>query len=296
MRYRATLTTSDPSVSPVLHEVSAAEAGPDFKWSVSQVGQSPGTGVTIQAGQSVELALSIEPVRGFASTVEWTVEGLPDGVSLAGEPRPLTPPETRTVILHAEAGAQTGTVPVTVRARSNGLEHQATLSLYVTPAPTATPTATATATATSTPLPTPTPFATLVLSGTLPSPTTMSPGLPASPWSFWPGIGLAGAGVLLLLAWGIVRWATRSRAAEGNGEPKPRAWLRHWAWVLLSGLLLLVGLFWSWRYVAARRAEWQAYQERVPPGVRVSGAPDLQHARTRRDAARVKTRMSRPAG
>ena len=296
LRYRATLTTRDPAVSPVLHAVSAAEVGPDFRFAVSQAGApseagaSPEGGVSLPVGGSVELILSVEPVRGFSAPVEWAVEGLPEGVSLVEEPRPLAPPETRAVVVRADARAQANAAPVTFRARSGDLEHRVTLVLRLVAAPTATPTVHATPTlpATFTPVATLAPAATFTpvlatatpFTLSLPVQTSMLPPAStrasASLWSLWPGIGLAAAGALLLLAWGIARWATRRRAA-GEGR---RPWFRHWAWAILAVLLLVAGLLWSGRFVAARRAEGRAYREGVPTAMPVAGVTPAAEAPT----------------
>jgi len=179
LRYRATLSTSDPAVSPLIREITVAEAMPDFAMSLSQ------DTISLEAGGQAEVVVSFESLRGFSAPVELNVDGLPSAVAAAWKPRSVTPPGSVAITLAAGQRAQLGTVPLTIAATSGDLHHLLSLSLnLVKPPPTATPTPTLTSTPTALPTPTATPTST-------PTPLPPPPPLPpANPRALWQGIGL----------------------------------------------------------------------------------------------------------
>jgi hypothetical protein len=214
LRYRATLTTSDPAVSPLMGEITVAEAGPDFRMTLAQ------DAVELEAGQHVEVTLSFAPLRGFAAPVHLSVDGLPSEVSIDWAASTVTPPGTVQITLRAGQNAAPGTVALAIVATSGDLVHIRTLSMnLVEPPPTPTPTLTSTPTAT--PIPTPTPTATATHTPTAtstptatpthtPSPTP-EPAPLVSPRILWPGVALVGLVVLLIGVWLALRASIRRR-------------------------------------------------------------------------------------
>ena len=252
LRYRVTLTTSDPAVSPLIREVALGEAAPDFGITLAQ------DAVTVQAGQRAKATLALEPARGFDAPVSLRVDGLPPQVSAVWEPRSVTPPGSATVVLGVGPMARPGTVPLTITATSGELVHALALSLSVIePPPTATPVPTAV------PTPTPTP---------LPPPVALPP---VDPRPFWTGVGIAAGSVTVIVVWVVLLILLRPRRSPAEQEESPRrpVW-RHPAWAVPLILLALWGVYRSWQYVETRQQAWEAYQSRVRPGVRVADAED----------------------
>jgi beta-lactamase class A len=269
VRYRATLTTTDPRVSPLIREVAIAEAVPDFDIALREGALPSAQTITLQAGQTVELTVSLEPVCGFSAPVELDAGDLPAGLEAEWASRSLAPPGSTVLTLKAGQAASSSTVPLAIQGRSGDLAHTVTVTLRLVQAPpTVTPTPTATRAPTSTPLPTPSPTPT-------PTPLPPPPPLPpANPGALWLGIGLAGGGVLSAGVWLLLVLFTRRQARHTWRQVYPsrqRPWWRHWIWAILFVALAAVGLYQSWRYVQARRAAWEAYQSRIRPGVHVSG-------------------------
>jgi beta-lactamase class A len=266
LRYRLTLSTIDPSVSPLVREVVFSEVLPDF-------GLSTDDELTLQTGQGGQIQVKLEPKGGFASPVELSLEGaLPDGLEATWSPGALTPPGTATLNLQASSSLDTTPLTLTIAASSDGIVHQAHLALRLV-APTSTPAPTATPTSTPTPPPSSTPTAVAtptVVATPTPTPTPLPPPPPlppVQPQMLWLGIGLAGAGVLILAGWLMARGLARP---ERPGQR--RAWWRHGLWGILWLLIALAGIVLIWRHVETRRLAWEAYQSHIRPGVYVAGS------------------------
>lgn len=219
LRYRATLTTEDPTVSPLLREVSVAEIRPEFRVSLSQDS-------TLAAGQSVTLRLQVDALRGFSGAVDWQVETASSALSVSEMPGSVSAPGQASLVLQAAPDAPPASVPLTITARSGELAYTLVRSVQILPpaTPTALPTATSTATptalptethtATPTPLPTetPTPIPT-----SIPTATTTPPPSPQLPTTIlrlalWGGATLAAACALGMAAW------VRTRRAKHAGR------------------------------------------------------------------------------
>jgi len=224
LRYRVTLNTDDPGVSPLLREVSVAQVRPEFRVRVRDSGAPP----SLAPGTSVTLDLQVESLRGFSGTVEWQVEIADDRVRLTGMPEPVAAPGRASLTLAAAEDATPATIPLIIVGQSGDVTHTVTYSVEIVPpptptataAPTATPTPTTTATATATPTrtatvtrtptPTPTPMP--------PTPTpTRVPLLqqPGPRQGLWVGLGLAGGCGLLFVGWLL------GRAGRDKSSDKP---------------------------------------------------------------------------
>jgi beta-lactamase class A/predicted GH43/DUF377 family glycosyl hydrolase len=282
LRYRATLATSDPAVSPLVREITIVEAIPDFALSLAH-GQD--WDAVVQSGSGLEVLLTIETLGGFSEPVALAVEDLPEGLTASFKPAGVQPPEFAMLALDAAPGVRAGTYPLTLTATSGDLVHAIALSLTIiqptptatststtTPTPTATstPEATNTPTPTQTPLPTATPLLTPVpqLPATPPTPAQRL----AGPETFWMGIGLAVACITLALVWwGVLLISERRRALIFTGDMRRPLWRRK-IWGVLLLLPALWGLYTSWQYVAQRRATGEAYPLPLGPGAHATGS------------------------
>ena len=271
LRYRVALTTSDPAVSPLIRAISVAKAVPDMALSAA-------TGeLAVQSGQSESIAVSIDSVRGFSSTVALMVDGLPQGVKAAWNPGEVVPPARATLVLAVEPAAAPGAYDLAIVARSGSLEHRQPLALVVVaPTPTPSPTATASATTMPTAMPTATPIATPVASPTLvptPTPTSTStplpvppPVLPPAPAVLWLGSAMAGGGALALAVWLAARASGRGRRIWSR-EPRWRSPL----WGVVLALIAVVGIVIAWCYIGARQRAGQEPGEGILPGAQATG-------------------------
>ena len=239
LRYRAMLVTSDPSVSPLVREITITEAEPDFAVGVSL------PAVSLLPGQRAKVTVSLSPVRGFDAPVRLSVEGGSSDVVTAWSPRAIVPPASVEIAVGTGLSVQPGTMPLTITAVGGDRAHTAVLSMVIA-APTATPTATPTV------APTP----------TLPPLPVSTPLPPVDPQPLWLGVGLAGGSVGMALVLAILSLLRRGRA---------RAWWRAWVWAILLLAILAAGLVISWQYVEARRLAWADYQAHIRPGVTVAG-------------------------
>jgi beta-lactamase class A len=250
LRYRATLTTSDPAVSPLIREIVVSEAAPDYGISVSRLADA------IQPGQRAEITISLSPLRGFDGAVYLDVQGQTEDVVAAWPPGWLVPPASISLVVGAGLSAQPGTTVLTITAASGDIEHSVPLPVIVG-APPDKPTSMPTPTPISTPAPPP-----------LPTPLP-----PVDPQPLWVGGGIVGGGLVLALIWvlllALIRPAARGDAEEGG--KRRRRWWRHPAWLALSLALLAAGLYLGWQHVEARRLVWEDYRARIRPGVHVAG-------------------------
>jgi hypothetical protein len=227
LRYRATLTTQDPGLSPLLREVSVAEKRPEFRARLSQAGAVSGEPVALLPGESLTLGLKAESVRGFSGTVRWRVESESDWLTVTGMPQPVAAPGSASLVLRADPDAPPSTVKVVITGESQDQSSIVVCEVQVLAPPTPTATAEPTQTPTRTPL-APTSTSTLTPATTAtaqPTPTatpTREPTATPTPTRFPPtptpdgglasrvsltslglgiGIGLIVACVLFFIAW-----------------------------------------------------------------------------------------------
>jgi len=219
LRYRATLTTDDPSVSPLLREVSAAQVRPEFRFELTQSAERPDEPLALLPGERATLDLRVESLRGFSGTVRWQIETASDLLAVIGEPQPVTAPGSTSLVLQARPGAPPSTVSLTVTGVSDELIYSitCTVDILAPPTPTQTVTPAPTATLTRTPTPTSTPTLTLTPTATAvprpPTPTleptpTEAPQAQRSPprQGLWLGVGLGFGLAIVLGAGAFVAW------------------------------------------------------------------------------------------
>jgi hypothetical protein len=193
----------------LLREISASEARPGYRFSLSQI--------TLLPGESATLEIQVESLRGFSDIVQWQVGTASPHLVVTELPEPVAAPGVTSLVLRADSDAPAATVPLTVTGQSGDLAYVVSQPVEVlappTPTPTATPTSTETPAPTETPTPTPTPVATR-------TPTPAAP-TPTPPPLLWPlgrsvilpvSVGLAGVGVGLLLAWGFSRLRRKEKS------------------------------------------------------------------------------------
>jgi uncharacterized membrane protein len=106
-------------------------AAPDFTLSLNP------TSLSVQQGSSGTTRLTITPQNGFTGTVNLSLVGAPNGVTLSPTSVSVTGsgPVARDLTLSVGSGVATGTYTLQVRATSGGLTKTANLSLTVTAAP-----------------------------------------------------------------------------------------------------------------------------------------------------------------
>lgn len=93
----------------------------------------------------------------------------------------------------------------------------------------------------------------------------------AQPRVLWLGLGLAGAGVVIGLFWGLLLAVVRPLRRTTVGPVRRRPWWRSPIWAVVWLGLIAGGAYTSWRYVERRREAWSAYQTGIPVGVQVAG-------------------------
>jgi hypothetical protein len=99
---------------------------PDF--SIQTSSQS----LTVAAGGSTNVQVSITPMNGFSSTVSVAILGLPAGVTVSSPPPfNVTGTAPQTVTFMASSSASLGTFPIDFQATSGSLQHTAPVSLQV---------------------------------------------------------------------------------------------------------------------------------------------------------------------
>src|SRR5271157_1254067 len=107
-----------------------APATPNFTISASPAS------LTVKPGGTGTSTITITSQNSFNSATTLTATGLPDGVTAAFAPNPVTPPANGTVTsvltLTASSTATLGTATVTVTGTSGSLNHSATIALTVT--------------------------------------------------------------------------------------------------------------------------------------------------------------------
>ncbi len=98
---------------------------PDFRLSARP------TVLEVQQGGSSEVAISIEPLHGFDSLVELSLQGLPEGVSFMFSRNPAQPPSSVLLVIICSANAPAGRYNITAMASGGGIVRAAALSLVV---------------------------------------------------------------------------------------------------------------------------------------------------------------------
>jgi len=210
LRYRATLTTTDPAHSPTLEKVTVTEAAGDFTLDVEPAA------LTLPLGEAGSYSARLSPRYGFDEAVSLAVTGLPEGVVAYVGDEALALPAEVSLSVSAGVASPAGTHPLTVEAvAANGITHTVGVSLVLlAPTPTPTPEPTPTPTVTPTPQPTATPA---------PTPTATPVPSPLASGSPLVVAGAAGLAVLALAAGSLlVRRAGRSRDSKSPpDDPTP---------------------------------------------------------------------------
>jgi hypothetical protein len=99
---------------------------PDFTLQISS------KSLTVVAGGSMSVQVSVTPSGGFSGTVSVAVSGLPSGVTVTpAPPFNVTSAAPQTVTLTASSAANLGTSTITFEGTSGALDHLATASLQV---------------------------------------------------------------------------------------------------------------------------------------------------------------------
>ncbi|MDM7323851.1 MAG: S8 family peptidase [Thermus sp.] len=106
--------------------------GPDFQIQISPASLS------LAAGQSGQVAVTVLPTGGFTGSVGLSLEGAPPGVSGSFQPNPTS--STSTLTLVVASTAQVGNYSLRVRGVSGSLTREAVLSLGIVGAPPPPPT------------------------------------------------------------------------------------------------------------------------------------------------------------
>ncbi len=253
LRYRLTLRTVDPGVSPLIREVRLSEMFSDFSITL------PGDRVSLRPGARVEVQVALQGRHGFDAPVQLSVSGLPDALSATWVPGLIAPPGTATLNLQASAALPPGALPLTITATSGDLVHETVLDLDILPPlPTPTPSPTSPPTPTLTPLPPRPPTLT-------PEPLPPLPPPPAFQFQIGaPGSVIALGGAALLLGWLGALAAFRRPAGDQPEESPPRRPLwRRPAWAGLPVLLVLAGVVLLWRDFQAEWRAWESEHERL---------------------------------
>ena len=103
---------------------------PDFSVSATPSSQP------VQNGQSVNYSVTLTPVNGYAGTVNFSVSGLPSGVTALFSPASLTTSGTTTLSVAADGTAVPGTYSLVITGTDGVRTHSVTVSLTVTTQPT----------------------------------------------------------------------------------------------------------------------------------------------------------------
>jgi len=106
--------------------ISLKAATPDFVIRVN-----PTSGLVLQK-DSVTATVSINPVGGFAETVNLSAYGLPSGATTSFSPSSGTPALTSTLRISTSENTPTGNQTITITATGGGKTHNATYTLTVT--------------------------------------------------------------------------------------------------------------------------------------------------------------------
>jgi subtilase family serine protease len=102
----------------------------DFSLSASPTSQP------VQVGQSVTYAVTLTPANGYSGTVNFSVSGLPAGVTATFAPASLITSGTTTLSVTADASTVPGTYPLVITGTDGARTHSVTVDLEVTTQPT----------------------------------------------------------------------------------------------------------------------------------------------------------------
>jgi subtilase family serine protease len=128
-----TITGTSGSLMATTTIALTVTAAPNFTLSANP------TSLSIAQGAMGTSTITVTSQNGFNSATTLSATGLPNGVTAAFSPNPVTPPANgmvnSTLTLTASATATTGPATVTVTGKSGSLTQTATISLTVTPPP-----------------------------------------------------------------------------------------------------------------------------------------------------------------
>ncbi len=99
---------------------------PDFA-----ISATPATQVVAPGGNTA-YTVTIDPLRGFSSTVQFNVAGLPSGTTASFSPASIVGAGSSTLTVTAGSGTAAGTYPLTITGTSGSLSHTAGVTLTVT--------------------------------------------------------------------------------------------------------------------------------------------------------------------
>jgi predicted GH43/DUF377 family glycosyl hydrolase len=203
LRYRATLTTADPSRSPVLEEVVITEAPGDFSL------EAQPNELTLPAGETGSYSVNLSPLYGFDEPVALAVFGLPEKVKAHTADSAVELPAEVSLSVSSDPASPAGTHPITIEAAAtSGMTRTVAVNLILL-APTPTPTSLPTATPTFTPTRPPT---------ATPSPVPTATSIPPEPAQEGPTVAAGAAGLMVALAviGSLIRQASRARGPQSE--------------------------------------------------------------------------------
>jgi pseudomonalisin len=103
---------------------------PDFSLSATPASQP------VQTGQSVNYSVTLTPVNDYAGTVNFSISGLPSGVTAIFSPASLTTSGTTTLSVAADGTAVPGTYSLVITGTDGVRTHSVSVTLTVTTQPT----------------------------------------------------------------------------------------------------------------------------------------------------------------
>jgi uncharacterized membrane protein len=103
---------------------------PDFSLSATPSSQP------VQIGQAVNYAVSLMPANGYSGTVNFSVSGMPAGVTATLSPTSLFTSGTTTLSVSTNSSAVPGTYPLVITGTDGLRTHSVTVDLEVTNEPT----------------------------------------------------------------------------------------------------------------------------------------------------------------
>ncbi|GGG69379.1 hypothetical protein [Edaphobacter dinghuensis] len=123
--YTLTITGTSGTLSHSATVMLIVQGAPDFSISASPSSQ------TVTPGNSITYTTSISALNGFASTVNLSVSGLPNGVTASISPASVSGSGSATLTVSTATTTAMGTYTLTITGTSGTLSHSATATLVV---------------------------------------------------------------------------------------------------------------------------------------------------------------------
>jgi uncharacterized membrane protein len=124
--YPLTVTATSGSLTHPSNVTLVVTGPADFAISASPASQA------VQAGSSTQYTVAIVAQNGFAGTVVFSVSGLPAGATGSFNPTTITGSGFTTLTIATLTSTAAGTYPITISGSSQGLNHNANVTLIVT--------------------------------------------------------------------------------------------------------------------------------------------------------------------